>query len=73
MQKKFGLTLAEIALIHELTGGSSLQTAADKLNIKIATARTHLHRIFAKTGTKRQAELIRLMLTSEHWVQPGKN
>jgi len=73
LQKKFGLTLAEIALIHELTGGSSLQTAADKLNIKIATARTHLHRIFAKTGTKRQAELIRLMLTSEHWVQPGKN
>ena len=73
LQRKFGLTPAEIALIHELTGGSSLQTAADRLSIKIATARTHLHRIFAKTGTSRQAELMRLMLTSEHWAQPGRS
>jgi len=73
LQRKFGLTPAEIALIHELTSGSSLQTAADRLSIKIATARTHLHRIFAKTGTSRQAELMRLMLTSEHWAQPGRN
>ena len=73
LQRKFGLTNAEIALVHELIGGGSLQTVADKLNIKIATARTHLHRIFTKTGTSRQAELMRLMLTSEHWAQPGRN
>jgi DNA-binding CsgD family transcriptional regulator/PAS domain-containing protein len=73
LQKKFGLTPAEIALVYELVGGSSLQTAADRLSIRIATARTHLHRIFAKTGTTRQAELMRLMLTSEHWARPGTN
>ncbi|MBR1213662.1 hypothetical protein [Bradyrhizobium sp. JYMT SZCCT0180] len=73
LQKKFGLTPAEVGLIHELIRGSSLQTAADRLGIKIATARTHLHRIFAKTGTTRQAELMRLMLTREHWSRPGRN
>ncbi|MBR1234281.1 hypothetical protein JQ597_19150 [Bradyrhizobium sp. AUGA SZCCT0177] len=73
LQKKFGLTPAEVGLIRELTGGSSLQTAAGRLGIKIATARTHLHRIFAKTGTTRQAELMRLMLTREHWARPGRN
>jgi DNA-binding CsgD family transcriptional regulator len=51
--------------------GSSLQAAADRLGIKIATARTHLHRIFVKTGTTRQAELMRLMLTSAQWARPG--
>lgn len=73
LQRKFGLTPAEIALVHELTGGSSLQAAADRLGIKIATARTHVHRIFTKTGTTRQAELMRLMLTWEHWARPGGN
>jgi DNA-binding CsgD family transcriptional regulator len=32
------------------------------LRIGMPTARTHLSRILAKTGTRRQAELLRLLL-----------
>jgi DNA-binding CsgD family transcriptional regulator len=56
---KFGLTLAEARLLGEIIGGSGLLTAAAKLNITEATARSHANRILAKTGTTRQTELIR--------------
>jgi hypothetical protein len=48
----------------------SLQAAADRLGIKIATARTHVHRVLAKTGTKSQADLMRLLLKAANWAQP---
>ena len=34
------------------------------LNIKIQTARSYIKRILNKTGTKRQVELVRLLLLS---------
>jgi DNA-binding CsgD family transcriptional regulator len=34
---------------------------ADALGIGEATVKTHLHRLFAKTGTSRQAELVKLV------------
>jgi len=37
-----------------------LETIADDLNITKETARFHLKRIFAKTGVRRQAELVAL-------------
>jgi DNA-binding CsgD family transcriptional regulator len=36
---------------------------ARRLGIAPATARTHLHRIFRKTGTTRQSELVQLALS----------
>jgi DNA-binding CsgD family transcriptional regulator len=44
--------------------GKSLQEAAEAMRIKDQTARSYLKQIFLKTDTKRQAELVRLMLTS---------
>jgi DNA-binding CsgD family transcriptional regulator/PAS domain-containing protein len=63
LQKRFALTQAEAGLVVELVHTGNLQAAADHLGIKIATARTHLHRVLAKTGTRSQADLMRLMLT----------
>lgn len=60
----YGLSPAEIALIDELLQGSSIAVAADKLGISENTARTQLRSVFAKTNVHRQAELIRLVLTS---------
>jgi DNA-binding CsgD family transcriptional regulator len=40
--------------------GETLAEIADKLGIAITTVRTHLAHIFDKTGTSRQADLIRL-------------
>jgi hypothetical protein len=49
--------------------GSVTTTAygrGQRLGVTLGTAKTHLHRIFAKTGTSRQAELIRLLLSLRH-------
>jgi DNA-binding CsgD family transcriptional regulator len=56
---KFELTAAETRVLGEIIGGNGLLAAAEQLKITWATARTHATRIFEKTGTKRQTELIR--------------
>jgi DNA-binding CsgD family transcriptional regulator/PAS domain-containing protein len=58
----FGLTAAQAALAREIARGDGLDAAAERLGITRATARTHLANVFAKTGTRRQAELVRLLL-----------
>jgi DNA-binding CsgD family transcriptional regulator len=60
----FGLTLAEARLALQLVGGETLRSAAVKLNITYETARTSLKKIFKKTETCRQAELILAILTA---------
>jgi DNA-binding CsgD family transcriptional regulator len=59
----FGLTPAEARLAHEMIRGDGLGPCASRLGITTNTARTHLNRVFEKTGTKRQAELVRLLLS----------
>ncbi|OWJ57075.1 hypothetical protein BWR60_34395 [Inquilinus limosus] len=61
LQELFGLTAAEAGLAVEIGRGDGIQAAADRLAISGNTARTHLARIFEKTGTGRQAELVRLL------------
>lgn len=58
----FGLTPAQAALTHELMKGDGLTAAAKRLGVSHSTVRTHLHQIFQKTATRRQAELVRLIL-----------
>jgi DNA-binding CsgD family transcriptional regulator/PAS domain-containing protein len=62
LQRVFGLTPAERAVALEILDGCGLKAAAERLGISIATARTHLSHIFAKTGTHRQAQLVRLLI-----------
>jgi DNA-binding CsgD family transcriptional regulator len=64
LRDEFGLTRAEAALALEILAGQGLQVAAGRLQITLTTARTHLAHIFEKTGTRRQAELVRLILHS---------
>jgi DNA-binding CsgD family transcriptional regulator len=59
----YDLTPAEARLAAALAEGESLEEAAGLLGITRNTARTHLKRIFAKTGTNRQGALVRLLLT----------
>jgi len=56
-----GLTRQEATLAALLAQGRSVTEAADELGITVGTARTHLKRIFSKTDTHRQAELVRLL------------
>lgn len=55
----YELTPAEERLLDHLLDGSGLFEAAQRLGITRNTARTHMKRIYAKTGTHRQAELVR--------------
>jgi DNA-binding CsgD family transcriptional regulator len=59
----FGLTEAEAKLAALLASGEELRTVAARLEITYGTARARLAAIFQKTQTRRQGELIRLVLT----------
>jgi DNA-binding CsgD family transcriptional regulator len=62
VQQLFDLTPAQAALACQILRGDGIQAAADRLGISRATARTHLLEVFQKTGTNRQAELVRVIL-----------
>ena len=59
----FRLTATESRLADLLLEGLEVRTIADRLGITLDTARFHLKRVLAKTGTNRQSELLRLMLS----------
>lgn len=65
----FGLTDTEAQFACAIATGEGLKTSAKKFGISESTARTHLHRIFEKTGTKRQAQLVRLVLATRFGVR----
>jgi DNA-binding CsgD family transcriptional regulator len=59
--KAFKLTPTELRVLLALVEMGGVSDAADALGIAQATVKTHLHHLFRKTGTARQAELVRLM------------
>jgi len=61
LQKVFELTEAEASLATEIATGKSLAHFASDRGVSIATARTQLASVFAKTLTRRQAELVALL------------
>lgn len=58
-----GLTPTEARMLGLIVKGLDTVVAARKLGIARTTARTHLQRLFAKTGTARQSELVRFVAT----------
>ena len=60
----FGLTHAEAKLMRELANGLSLEQICDRFEITKHTARAQLRSLFDKTGVSRQAELVKMVLTS---------
>ena len=54
----YGLTGAELRVLLALAQGLGAMEAADMLGISEPTVRTHLQRIFSKTGTSRQTDLL---------------
>lgn len=56
----FGLTRAEQRVFEGIAAGQSVEQVAEHLGIAMSTVRTHLLRVFAKTQTSRQADLVTL-------------
>ena len=57
----YGLTKREAAVADKLAQGKTVEQSAEELGMRYETARTHLRRIFNKTGTSRQGELISIL------------
>jgi DNA-binding CsgD family transcriptional regulator/PAS domain-containing protein len=60
----FDLTPAEARVAAHLASGFPLDEIAHKLNVSITTVRSQLRAVFDKTGTNRQADLVRLLLAA---------
>ena len=62
LRDHFGFTSTEAALALEMLTGKDLAACAISKRITLNTARAHLRSMFDKTGTCRQASLVRLLL-----------
>ncbi len=60
----FSLTRAEAGVAADLGRGCSLEDISRRRGVGLATVRSHLKRILAKTGTHRQAEAVALLARS---------
>jgi DNA-binding CsgD family transcriptional regulator/PAS domain-containing protein len=58
----FGLSAAEADLTVGLIDGETLQEIADRRSVRISTVRSQFQSVLAKTGTRRQSDLIRAVL-----------
>ena len=71
----YGLTPSEARLACAIASGESLESYASARGINVSTARWTMKKALAKTGARRQADLVRLLLTGPVAVaksQPGE-
>jgi DNA-binding CsgD family transcriptional regulator len=59
--KLYKRTPTELRVLLAIVQVGSPAAAAETLGIAESTVKTHLHRVFTKTGTKRQADLVKLV------------
>ena len=57
----YKLTPTELRVLLAIVEVGGVPEVAEELGIGEATVKTHLHRLFAKTETTRQAELVKLV------------
>ena len=68
----FDLTPKEAALAASLASGMTLKEAADDARIRFSTARSHMEKIFQKTGTRQQSQLVALLKSAQLIVRNSK-
>ncbi|WP_416193181.1 helix-turn-helix transcriptional regulator [Nitrobacter sp. TKz-YC01] len=61
----FDLTPAEVRLVTSLGRGLSLKAVAQENGIKFSTARSYLDKIFRRTGTNHQGQLVALLKATQ--------
>ena len=64
VQTAYGLSRAEARVAGAIAADESVRRAADRLCLSVDTVRWHLKRIYRKTDTNRQAELVKLVLNT---------
>jgi DNA-binding CsgD family transcriptional regulator len=58
--RAFGLTAAERRVLHAIVEIGGVPETAETLGVAETTVKTHLYRVFSKTGASRQADLVKL-------------
>lgn len=69
LEQLYSLTRAEAELVRMLSEGRSLEQVATARGVTMNTVRSQLKQVFSKTDTKRQGELVRLVLTGVSSLQ----
>lgn len=64
LRQLYGFTATEAQLANLMMEGMALEDCCRELGIRRTTVRMHLRNIFAKTGVRRQGELVSLLLKS---------
>ncbi|WP_027168427.1 hypothetical protein [Mesorhizobium sp. WSM3224] len=64
----FDLTPAEARLAADLAAGLTLSETAAPGGITVKSARTYLERVFQKTGTHQQSQLVAMLKTLQPLV-----
>lgn len=65
LRHRYGLTAAEARLTQSLLRGASLREAAERNGLAYETARWYLKHVFQKTGTTRQPQLLKVLLSDQ--------
>ena len=66
LRELFGRTPAEADVGVLLCNGKTAEQIADRRGVAITTVRRQLRGLMEKTGTKRQSDLVRCLLTLPH-------
>ena len=66
LARNYHLTPAEKRLVEAIVVGKGLSWAARKLGVSRSTAQSHMDKVFQKTQTNRQAELVALAHAGRH-------
>lgn len=66
LRERYGLTTQEARVALLIADGDTTTDIATQLGVTVFTVRAHLRGIFIKTDVKRQAALVRLVLSPDH-------
>ena len=67
----YGLTAAEIEVANGLLMGYSLDEISSLRRVRLGTVRIQVKSLLGKTGTERQSDLVRLLMTLPHPLAPA--
>lgn len=73
LQRLYGLTTKEANVASLIALGHGIAHVSDVLGVSQETVRTHLKQVLQKTGTSRQSELVRLILTGPAQIRAAWN
>ncbi len=72
IQSAFGLTRAETRLALALARGTCRKEFARRVGVQASTVKTQITNLFAKTGTRRESDLVRILTAVPRLAWPGR-